>query len=211
MSSWTIGSFSGVALVVSPFSLVLVLYLVWLFYRLLKRDGGTATPGYVLLGVGLAIFLVLLGHELAHALTAAYFGLPVTEIGLAFFGAYTDISGLEEASVLAMLLIGLSGPLYNLVTAFPIIIVSRGIRNELLSRTVEIAGIISVVVGLVNLIPTRFLDGGKVLLAIWRLVGVDPAGRLANIVDTVALTILIFLILFRPPKFLVKFIRRFKR
>jgi len=103
----------------------------------------------------------------------------------------------------------LAGSVFNLATVRPLILVSRRIRNELLSRTVWIVAYVSAFIGLLNLIPTRFLDGGKVILAVWRLVGIDPAGRLADVVDTAALFILFYFIITGPPKFLWKFIRRF--
>ena len=209
MFDWMIGSVSGVSFVVSPFFLAVFLYLAWITRRLLKRDVKAAPMGYVLLGSAMITLVVLLGHELSHALTAAFLGLPVTEIGLTFFGAYTEIPGMGEAPALAALLVGLAGSFFNLATVRPLILVSRRIRNELLSRTVWIVAYVSAFIGLLNLIPTRFLDGGKVILAVWRLVGIDPAGRLADVVDTAALFILFYFIINGPPKFLWKFIRRF--
>jgi stage IV sporulation protein FB len=125
--------------------------------------------GFVMLSmgglVGLAMVLMVassvLVHELGHALVARHLGVPVTGIGLHFFGGAAELQGLarrpgDEIAIAA------AGPAVSFALA--------GSGYALASLTgvgaFGLFALVNLVLALFNLVPAFPSDGGRILRAL---------------------------------------------
>lgn len=150
---------------------------------------GHSAAAYWSTGVVAAIaFLAsLLAHELAHALTALRYHLPVQRITLWMLGGVSVLDG-DPDGPRAAFLIAAAGP----ATSLGIGVVSGG--GGLLLRAAGASGLLqasalwfavmNVALGLFNLLPGVPLDGGRVLRAwLWHRYGdPDRATAVASVV-----------------------------
>jgi Zn-dependent protease/CBS domain-containing protein len=170
MWSFRIGRIFGIDIKVH---LTFLLILVWgaLNY------GGSAGPLYGLI-VTLALFVLVLLHELGHSLAARQFGISVRDIVLLPIGGVARLERMPEKPV-QELIVALAGPAINVVLAilfFPVV-AGLAIFEEmpLNLRTFTQPGFLGLMVFLLganislvifNLIPAFPLDGGRVFRAI---------------------------------------------
>jgi len=155
-----------------------VLVALALFTYLLATETLPATrPGhpeatYWLTGVITAtvFFITLLVHELAHAVTARHYGMRVQRISLWMLGGLTELDG-EPPTPRADALVAASGPLTSLGlgAAFATLnglLVGPGLAGAALAWL----AVVSVLLGMFNLLPGAPLDGGRLLRALlwWR-------------------------------------------
>jgi Zn-dependent protease/predicted transcriptional regulator len=156
----------------------------------------SAGEAYSVAGISaILLFATVLIHELAHALTARKFSVPVQTIYLFIFGGLSSLSQ-EPETPRAELFIALAGPLASLILA--------GICFLLHAATGDVPSALSVIFGylasvnlllaLFNLIPGFPLDGGRVLRAgIWLATGnLQRATRIASSVGNVIGYLFIF-------------------
>jgi Zn-dependent protease len=156
--------------------LTFLLILIWGAFSY----GGSAGPLYGLL-VTLALFTLVLLHELGHSLAAKGYGIPVEDITLLPIGGVARLARMPEKP-LHELVVALAGPLVNVVLALillPIVLglsVAQavpltlnawsqpgafGLLAFLLSANVSLAAF--------NLIPAFPMDGGRVFRAVMGL------------------------------------------
>jgi Zn-dependent protease len=156
--------------------LTFLLILIWGAFSY----GGNAGPLYGLL-VTLALFTLVLLHELGHSLAAIGYGIPVEDITLLPIGGVARLARMPEKP-LHELVVALAGPLVNVVLALillPIVLglsVAQavpltlnawsqpgavGLLAFLLSANVSLAAF--------NLIPAFPMDGGRVFRAVMGL------------------------------------------
>jgi Zn-dependent protease len=124
-----------------------------------------------------AFLASLLAHELAHALTARRYRLPVQRITLWMLGGVSVLDA-DPATARAAFMIAAAGP----ATSLGIGVLSGGggllleavDAPELLQATVLWFAVMNVALGVFNLLPGVPLDGGRVLRAwLWHRYG-DP-------------------------------------
>jgi Zn-dependent protease/CBS domain-containing protein len=129
----------------------------------------------------LCFFASVLVHELAHAVVALAFGIPVRNITLFLFGGVSNIER-EPPSPMSEFLMAIVGPVASiaiggvvlaiatLLTQMRATDVSEGLalvaRLSPLETLLLWLGPINIMVGLFNLIPGFPLDGGRVLRSI---------------------------------------------
>jgi len=150
----------------------------------------TRTSVAVALVAGLAFFGSILLHELAHALVAKLYGVPVRDITLHMFGGVSNMER-EPPTAGAELLIAIVGPIASValgvsMLALAALVTGAGFdprapgvdaaaamaRMSPLSTLLVWLGPVNIVVGLFNLIPGFPLDGGRILRAVlWRSTG----------------------------------------
>lgn len=132
-------------------------------------SGGSA----FLFGVvfALLIYFSIFLHEVAHALVALGFKLPVRAITLQFLGGVSEIEQ-EPQTPWREFAVAVVGPIVSLLigavayTAWPH--VPPGVPRLLVFQL----GVANLVVGVFNLLPGLPLDGGRVLRAlVWRITG----------------------------------------
>ncbi len=117
-------------------------------------------------------FSSILWHELAHALMARFYGIPVHQIVLFFLGGVAQIER-EPRKALQEFWIVIVGPLSSLVLGGMFLGVSFLLRGSpILAEVFFWLGIINIMLAIFNMVPGFPLDGGRVFRAIvWGLSG----------------------------------------
>ena len=135
---------------------------------------------------GLLVVLMIAGsvliHELGHALLARHLGVPVTGIGLHFFGGAAQMVGLphrpgDEIAIAA------AGP----AVSFALAGLGHGLAAVTGVHVLALFGWVNLVLAVFNLLPAFPSDGGRILRA-WlaRRRGLVRATELAVTVGRVA-------------------------
>lgn len=104
------------------------------------------------LAAGALLVVCLLLHEVGHTSVATAFGVPVREIGICAYGAYTRRA--RSSRRRDEILISFAGPLMNLLLVFPVILLPRiGMQLAFCNLTLFA----------VNLVPLPSSDGLRIL------------------------------------------------
>ncbi len=152
--------------------LTFLLILVWGAFNY----GGSAGPLYGVV-VTLALFTLVLLHELGHSVAALGYGIPVRDITLLPIGGVARLERMPEKP-LHELVVALAGPLVNVVLAFvllPVVVLLAVAQGEALSLAMltqpGLLGLLAflltanISLAVFNMIPAFPLDGGRVLRA----------------------------------------------
>jgi Zn-dependent protease/predicted transcriptional regulator len=121
----------------------------------------------------LLFFVSVLLHELAHALTARGFRMPVSSITLFLLGGVANLAK-EPPSALAEFLMAASGPLASLVLGGVALGVAFLVDARLafdpgldpVGVVASYLGVINITLAVFNMIPGFPLDGGRILRSI---------------------------------------------
>lgn len=171
--TWVIGRVRGIRL---------TMRFTWLPVAMLLAIGFAAIIGQQFPDLGgwrylaafafvVAFTLSILVHELAHALMAMRFGIPVSEINLGFFAAGTHIEG-ERKSPFEEFAVSVVGPVASLIVGGLAYLGSRAFDEGVGYVALWELGIANLIVGVTNLLPGLPLDGGWVLrAAVWKFTG----------------------------------------
>jgi Zn-dependent protease len=158
-----LGTAMGVRLRVQPLLLWMLGGVV--LWRLLQAGQWAALQ--TSLELALLMLLVVL-HELAHALVARRFGVQVLDITLWPLGGMARLAGMPE-SPRAETWIALAGPLANFglaLAALPFFAITRSVPSSLpLQGLVLEFVLLNAALGTFNLLPAFPMDGGRVLRA----------------------------------------------
>jgi len=158
-----------------------VLVTLGLLTFLLATSGlPTGAPGYPagdywLAGAAasLAFLASLAAHELAHAVTAKHYGLPVRRITLWLLGGFTELTA-EARTARAEALIAAAGPATSLALGVlgggAAVLAALAGAPMLVIDTLAWLAVTNFLLGLFNLLPGSPLDGGRLLAALlwWR-------------------------------------------
>ncbi|MEV5961412.1 site-2 protease family protein [Kribbella sp. NPDC051952] len=171
--TWVLGRIRGIRL---------TMRFTWLPVAMLLAIGFAAIIGQQFPDLGswrylaafafvIAFTLSILVHELAHALMAMRFGIPVSEINLGFFAAGTHIEG-ERKSPLEEFAVSVVGPVASLIVGGLAYFGSRAVDEGVGYVALWELGVANLIVGVTNLLPGLPLDGGWVLRAVvWKFTG----------------------------------------
>ncbi len=166
--SWKIGKVAGIGIHLHATFLVLLAWVgVDAFSE--RRQWGDLFEGW---GFILALFCIVVLHELGHALTARRFGIRTRDITLLPIGGVARLERLPEEPRQEML-VALAGPAVNLALAVFFFAILGGARELARLTGIQIDGapflatLIWVNLGLAffNLLPAFPMDGGRVLRA----------------------------------------------
>lgn len=158
--------------------LIFVLILLSLADRVLPelRPNWSDQKTYIVAAItAILFFLSVLLHELAHAVTARLFRMPVSSITLFLLGGVANLAK-EPPSAKAELLMAAAGPAASLLIGAIAIGVAFLVDAGLaLSPALDPVGVVASYLGVINLtlaifnlIPGFPLDGGRVLrAAVW--------------------------------------------
>lgn len=116
---------------------------------------GRGTWGVMQAGELLAVALAAILHEMGHCIAAWGWSVPVSSLRLDLFGAQMELGGLTGYA--AELFVAAGGPLASLLTAA----LARPVG--VLWEGAELFSLVSLGLGLLNLLPVRGLDGGRML------------------------------------------------
>lgn len=115
------------------------------------------------------MFFCIALHELAHAITASHFGIPVRYIVLMLFGG-TAMYAREATTPEHEAKIAAAGPLMSLVLAIGFAILNQSAPSEPVQATMLLLMITNTGLAAFNLFPCYPMDGGRLLHAlIWTL------------------------------------------
>ena len=153
--------------------LTFLLILVWGAFRY----GDSAGPVYGVI-VTLALFALVLLHELGHSLAAMGYGIPVKDITLLPIGGVARLERMPEKP-LHELVVALAGPAVNVALAailLPLVVTLAAAQSTPFSLAMltrpGLTGLLAfllmanVSLAVFNMIPAFPLDGGRVLRAI---------------------------------------------
>src|SRR5208337_2564787 len=167
--SWRIGRIAGIDVYVHPTFLLLVAW-VAMTHFLAHGDWTEALSGVIFI---LALFGIVVLHELGHALTARHYGIRTRDITLLPIGGVARLERMPE-DPWQELVVALAGPAVNVVLAAGIyfaLALGRGVES--LDESVRVGGglldqLFWVNVSLVafNVLPAFPMDGGRVLRAL---------------------------------------------
>lgn len=153
-----------------------VLFILALLTMVLARNAlpsaltGQPALAYWLVAAGASVaFLVaLLGHELAHAIAARHFGVPVKQITVWMLGGQTELDG-EPPTPKAEAVIAGAGPTTSLGFGGLFLGLAWLLPGPALIVVALVwLSVVSVVLAVFNLLPGAPLDGGRLLrAAVW--------------------------------------------
>ena len=167
--SWRIGRLLGIDVYMHATFLIL---LVWLgiSYYLPRHRMADAVNGLTLI---VALFAIVILHELGHALTARRFGIRTRDITLLPIGGVARLERMPKDPK-QELLVALAGPAVNVALAGLLLLVMETTAAVLTVPDSSLAGgnflsklmWINVVLATFNMIPAFPMDGGRVLRAL---------------------------------------------
>jgi Zn-dependent protease len=168
-SSWRIGRIAGIE-VYLHFTFLILLGWVALSHYLQRQNWQDAMSGLVFI---LALFTIVVLHELGHALTARRFGIRTRDITLFPIGGVARLERIPEKPK-QELLVALAGPAVNVMLAallFGVLWVGAELSEAKEFRLVGghfLAKLmwVNVSLALFNLLPAFPMDGGRVLRAL---------------------------------------------
>ena len=171
-SSFRLGKLAGVEISMN-ISLIFIAGLITLslsdsYFPL--RLPGRSEPLYLALGIvtALLFFASIVWHEMAHALMARFYHLPVRRIVLHFFGGLAEIEE-QPRKAHQEFWIAFIGPLSSVVLG-SVFLGIEVLTGETSAPGVMLGwlGYINIILAGFNMIPAFPLDGGRVLrAAIW--------------------------------------------
>ncbi len=180
---WVIGHVSAIPVVLSPGWVVAALLLTGLLLpfarRLASGQGPVAVWTLAFAAVAL-LFASTFLHEVAHAVVARRFDMPVHRIALTLIGGHT-VLGDRAPSPKASALVAAAGPAVNIVLgAVAWLGWAATSRQGALPALVFAFAFTNGFVAVLNLLPGHPLDGGRVLeAAVWGLTGRRATGTRA--------------------------------
>ncbi len=168
--AWEIGSLAGVRIRIHASFLLLVAWVALVHWRA-EPSWGSVAGGTAFL---FAVFALVIGHELCHALAARLFGIGTTDITLWPIGGVSRLERSPEEPH-QELVVALAGPAFNIALALVIgawVVGSDGwgaLTSVAAASTLDAFAVdmvwANVVLGLFNLLPAFPMDGGRVLRA----------------------------------------------
>ncbi len=140
---------------------------------------------YLAMGVAgaLGLFASIVLHELAHAVMAKSFGLPIGGITLFIFGGVAELRH-EPKTPRSEFWVAIVGPVSSIVIAgmcFGAGAAAESANLQPLSKVLLFLALTNTVLALFNLVPAFPLDGGRILRSIiwWRTGNLRRSTRIA--------------------------------
>ena len=167
--SWRIGRIAGIDVYVHPTFLLLLAWVAWSYYSE-HGDVGEAVYGVTFI---IALFGIVVLHELGHALTARHYGIRTRDITLLPIGGVARLERIPEVPS-QELAVAVAGPAVNVVLAC-VIYAGLWMAGGLGTPNDALKGgggfwqqLFWVNVSLVvfNMVPAFPMDGGRVFRAL---------------------------------------------
>lgn len=209
--TWNLGRIAGIPIRVH---LTMLILLVWIASAYMLRGASLGATGLGLLLVA-TIFIIVVVHELGHALVARHFGIATHDILLLPIGGIASLEHMPE-NPRQELAVAIVGPVINLVLAGLIYLgIELAGGSTRLDEATTIGGAlatqllwINIALALFNLLPSFPMDGGRVLRSILamrmsRERATDIAARLGKLF---AIAFAIFGLFYNPFLLLIAFV-----
>jgi Zn-dependent protease/predicted transcriptional regulator len=167
--SWRIGRIAGIDVYVH-FTFLILLAWIGITHYLDNHEVWEAVVG---VGFILALFGIVVLHELGHALAARHYGIPTRDITLLPIGGVARLERIPEDPK-QELVVAVAGPAVNVVMAAAIYMGTRlGSGLADVSDTARVGGpflsqmfLVNVALVVFNVLPAFPMDGGRVLRAL---------------------------------------------
>jgi Zn-dependent protease len=166
--SWKLGRVAGIDIHVHVTFLILLAW-VGLSYYLERHSWDDVVQGVLFI---VALFTIVVLHELGHALTARRFGIRTRDITLLPIGGVARLERMPDQPR-QELLVALAGPAVNLALAAILFAVLAGEHLTAMKDLTLVGGDfltkllwVNVWMGAFNLLPAFPMDGGRVLRAL---------------------------------------------
>jgi Zn-dependent protease len=175
-----LGTFVGAPVILSPSWFLIAAFVVFSFGPSVRNYLPDLSPGanYLVAATYAVLLLVsVLVHELAHAVLAKAYGMPVTQIVADVWGGHTQFAA-EAVRPLPSAVVSVGGPAANLVLAALGYAVQHNAEGVvgLLGNALFFSNLLLAVF---NLLPGLPLDGGRVVESLfWGLTGERATGTL---------------------------------
>jgi Zn-dependent protease/CBS domain-containing protein len=167
--TWNLGRIAGIPI---RMHLTLLLFLAWIASTYMLRGAGLSVTalGIVLVAT---IFVIIVVHELGHALVARRFGIATRDIMLLPIGGIASLEHMPDKPK-QELAVAIVGPLINLALAGLLyigIVATHGTTRITEATTIGGAIVtqlmwINIGLAVFNLLPAFPMDGGRVLRAL---------------------------------------------
>jgi Zn-dependent protease len=173
---WKIATVRGIPLyIATSFAFIALLFTYSLYLMFSKGHVPLSQTGAVLLALFAAVlfFGSILAHEVAHAVVARAFDLPVRGITLLFWGGATETKA-DMRGPRAEFLVSAAGPITSLLVGGLFWLISKALAgpSPALEEAFGYVGFINVLLAGLNAVPGYPLDGGRVLqAAVWAVSG----------------------------------------
>ena len=182
-----LGTFAGAPVILSPSWFLIAAFVIFSFGPTVSLPNLRPGENYVIAAAyALLLLLSVLVHELAHAVLARAYGMPITQIVADVWGGHTQFAA-EATRPVPSAVVSCGGPAANLVLAALGYVVhssSDGVIG-LLTYGLFFSNLL---LAIFNLLPGLPLDGGRVVESVFwgisgeRSVGTLVAGWLGRVV-----------------------------
>jgi Zn-dependent protease len=173
----------GVSIKIDLSWFIIVVLLVWSlavgYFPMVYPDLAEGPASWIYWWMGLAgtigLFASVVFHELAHALMARQYGLPMKGITLFIFGGVAEMTE-EPPTAISEFMVAIAGPIASVIVSiasFGLAILGANLGwPTSVNGVLWYLGFINAVLVAFNIIPAFPLDGGRVLRSIlWHFKG----------------------------------------
>ncbi len=160
----------------------ITIYVTFSFAAFLAVAANIAGGRNMLLSV---VFSLL--HELVHLLFLRFSGIKKAEVKLLPAGVKICCEGMNLLSHRKTVIVSLSAPLFNIISGAVFLFLHNLSGNAILYS----CSVVNFILGIINLLPLSFLDGGRVLRAVLSVkYAEDNVSALMNYAGVTALLLL---------------------
>jgi Zn-dependent protease len=174
-----LGTFVGAPVILSPSWFLIAAFVVISFgpsVRDYLPDLSSSADYAVAATYAVLLLVSVLVHELAHAVLARLYGMPVTRIVADVWGGHTQFAS-EATRALPSAVVSCGGPAANLVLAVVGLAVRDGGAGDVASLLGNALFYSNLLLAIFNLLPGLPLDGGRVVESlVWAAAGERSTG-----------------------------------
>jgi Zn-dependent protease/predicted transcriptional regulator len=206
--SWRIGRIAGIDVEMHATFLILLVW-VGVYHYLPKHSWTDVLDGIIFT---IALFGIVVLHELGHALTARRFGIRTRDITLWPIGGVSRLERMPDDAK-QELLVALAGPAVNVVLALGLsLLLAPGHGSPAIAEVKLVGGSflvkliwVNIMLVFFNLIPAFPMDGGRVLRALlaMRMDYVEATNLAAMIGQVIAFLLGLLGLFFNPFLFFI--------
>ena len=193
MKRLTLFHFFGFKIKADASWIFLAVFISWTMsdrvYPLLLPDQSPDIYQFMGIATVIGIFISIIVHEVAHAVIAEYYHMPIKSITLFIFGGVAEMEG-KPSHPKGEFLMAISGPIMSALFGLFLLAIAdiyeTYIQTDSISCVLAYHGKINMFIAVFNIVPAFPLDGGRALHAIiWHYKNLVTATKVASASGTV--------------------------